>query len=747
VRREAFFGLDASLIIGFLALCTLAALRMVGGMMISADPAPWFALFVSSFGRELARYAPVLVLVAAAVHRVRSAAWRGPAIAAAVLAGCLIGWLMTAWIEGDDPATVIRGFPGNWDDLGGFPFLVNLCLLAGLGAATYFFHIREIESAQASQREEIRRVNLESQMSEARLKVMEAQIEPHFLFNALANIQRLFQTDPAAGKAMLRQLSRYLSAALPRMREAESTLGRELELTTAYLGVQQIRMGRRLTFDVDVPEELKGATIPPMMLATLVENAIRHGLGPLPEGGYLKISARVDGPMLRLQVADTGRGFEAYAGAGVGLANIRSRLAAQHGARARLSITRNSPRGVTATLVLPRIAATNHLDRRCVGSMITQPPTSLDAHARPRVAALFARALRRLRPRHFLYAVGVGVLLGGLRNYMQPLVVGEDVHVNFNMYAGPIVHVIALLLAIVVADEVAGRMRRPWIAYVISIGVAAVAGILVLGFIDWTLGIRFALLSVLDGDRGGYPVLLHWFSHFALQTGLIAFVYVQQRAALRNAAALHSAQLQSAMLVRQTLESRLQAMQARIDPQFLFETLAEVERLHDHEPATADGMLDDLILYLRAVLPMAKETASTLRTEFGLVRAYLNILSTGRRSLSFAIELPEALAATRFPPMILFPLVEAVIAHGGDTSPRRRNVDIAATGGRELAISVVARDAALSAPEIEQALDRTRERLATLFDAGAHLVVREKVPGSVEARLEIPHAYAAGAAR
>jgi hypothetical protein len=97
--------------------------------------------------------------------------------------------------------------------------------------------------------------------------------------------------------------------------------------------------------------------------------------------------------------------------------------------------------------------------------------------------------------------------------------------------------------------------------------------------------------------------------------------------------------------------------------------------------------------------------------------------------------------------MILFPLVEAVIANSADTSPLRRNVAIAATGGRELAISVVTRDAALSAPEIEPALDRIRERLATLFGAGARLVVREKVPGSVEARLEIPHAYAAGADR
>jgi signal transduction histidine kinase len=361
--RAFVLRLDWSLIAGFIVLCALVAVRMVSVRVMKADePLPWLDLFLSSFGRSLARFAPVLGLVAAVTNRVHSVAWRGPALAAAVLGGCLIGWVTTVWIEGGiDPVTLIAGFPGNWSEFGGAGFLTNLCLLAGLFAAIYFFHVRAQEAAEASRREEIRRIDLERQMSEARLRVMEAQIEPHFLFNALASVQRLLETDPAAGRTMLQQLSRYLGAALPRMREAESTLARELELTTAYLGVQQIRMGRRLSFDIDVPEELGSVAIPPMMLTTLAENAIRHGLAPLPEGGYLRISARAQGGSLRLQVADTGRGFEAHAGAGVGLANIRSRLAAQHGALARLSITRNAPRGVTATIEVPCIAASHGL--------------------------------------------------------------------------------------------------------------------------------------------------------------------------------------------------------------------------------------------------------------------------------------------------------------------------------------------------------------------------------------------------
>jgi hypothetical protein len=364
-RRTFFLGLDASLVVAFIALCTIYALRMFSlRVMKTSDPVPWVEIFVSSFGRSLVRYGPVLVLAVAVVNRVRSTVWRGPALAAAVLVGCVIGWLMTVCLEnGTDPVSVVAGMPGNWIDLGGTAFLVNILVLAGLGAAIYLYYVRANEAARASQEEEIRRIDLERQMSEARLKLMEAQIEPHFLFNALANVRRLFETDPAAGRAMLRQLSRYLGAALPRMRVAESTLGREIELATAYLNVQQIRMGRRLAFEIDIPEELQAATIPPMMLTTLAENAIQHGLAPLPEGGYVKISARAEGGALRLQVADTGRGFDAHAGAGVGLANIRLRLAALHGGRARLAIGRNFPRGVTATIVLPWPGAMNRFEQ------------------------------------------------------------------------------------------------------------------------------------------------------------------------------------------------------------------------------------------------------------------------------------------------------------------------------------------------------------------------------------------------
>jgi hypothetical protein len=379
------------------------------------------------------------------------------------------------------------------------------------------------------------------------------------------------------------------------------------------------------------------------------------------------------------------------------------------------------------------------------------PPasTALDANAGPHAVAVVARAWRRLRPRHLLYAVGGGIVLGGLTNFAgsQPLFF-DDWTADFNNYGASLLHLVALLFAILVADEVADRLRRPWVAYAIAIIGAAAAGELALGLVDWLLGIRFDLLRLIDdGDSSGYLVLLWRFSHFALITGLITFVYVQQRAALRSAAALHGLQLRSAELSRRTLESRLQAMQARVDPQFLFDTLARVEQLRDREPAKADRVLDDLIVYLRAVLPLVKETASTLATEFDLLRAYLNIVRAGRTGLSFDLSLPEALAAMRIPPMLLLPLVEPFVARSGDVPARSLNVGIAARRDDELAITVVARDMALATGAIDAAVDRIRERLAALFGTSASLAVRQNAPGSVEARLEIPYAYAVGADR
>jgi hypothetical protein len=191
------------------------------------------------------------------------------------------------------------------------------------------------------------------QTTEARLQMLEAQIEPHFLFNTLANVKRLYQTEPGTGRRMLDNLMRYLQEALPRMREGDHTLGRDVALTEAYLGVQQIRMGSRLSYSVDVSDDLRTVRLPPMVVLTLAENAIKHGLNPLPQGGSLSIRASREGEQVVVRIADTGRGFAKTSGGGTGLANVRARLSLAFGDAASLQLRANSPGGVVATIAVP----------------------------------------------------------------------------------------------------------------------------------------------------------------------------------------------------------------------------------------------------------------------------------------------------------------------------------------------------------------------------------------------------------
>jgi signal transduction histidine kinase len=194
---------------------------------------------------------------------------------------------------------------------------------------------------------------LAAQMMQARLSALQAQIEPHFLFNTLANVKRLYETSPGSGRTMLGHLIQYLRAALQSMRQSGSSVRRELDLVRSYLTILQFRMGDRLAFSVEADAGALDAELPPMVLPTLVENAIKHGLSPLPEGGRIDVRAHAEGGTLAVEVSDTGAGFRASGGAGVGLANTRQRLATLYGERASLELAANAPRGVIARLQLP----------------------------------------------------------------------------------------------------------------------------------------------------------------------------------------------------------------------------------------------------------------------------------------------------------------------------------------------------------------------------------------------------------
>jgi len=200
---------------------------------------------------------------------------------------------------------------------------------------------------------EAERHQLEKNFLEARLQVMQAQVEPHFLFNTLANVQHLVETDPGAAARMLQSLIDYLRAALPQMRESTTNLGRELDMARAFLEINRVRMGARLDFSIDVPEPLKCKPFPPMMLISLVENAVKHGVDPCCDCGSITIRASEAEGRLKVSVTDTGEGIRPKKGGGVGLANIRERLKALYGSAAKLVLEENAPRGVVASIEVP----------------------------------------------------------------------------------------------------------------------------------------------------------------------------------------------------------------------------------------------------------------------------------------------------------------------------------------------------------------------------------------------------------
>jgi hypothetical protein len=194
----------------------------------------------------------------------------------------------------------------------------------------------------------------EKELTVAKLSLLHAQVEPHFLYNTLASAQLLTRSDPARADEMLGNLITYLRYSLPRTEDALSTLGEELERARAYLDILKIRMGARLHLQIDVPEALRAVPFPAMMLQTLVENAIKHGLEPQSGGGTVWILARSEGTAIAVTVADDGRGFSAEGGGtGIGLRNVRERLRLAYGAAAGFSIVANFPAGVAATITVP----------------------------------------------------------------------------------------------------------------------------------------------------------------------------------------------------------------------------------------------------------------------------------------------------------------------------------------------------------------------------------------------------------
>ena len=234
-----------------------------------------------------------------------------------------------------------------------------ISLMISLVLATLWARRSEELTAQIALAEEQERVStFERAAAEANLRALQAQIEPHFLFNTLANVTSLIHTQPDDAKRMLEDFIAYLRATLAATREQHTTLGVEFEMMKNFLSILKIRMGERLHVHLDLPGELRNATVPPMLLQPLIENAIKHGLEPKLEGGSITLIAARIGDRVRISIVDTGLGFSNKLSSGIGLKNVRERIEKLYGTRGSVLIEDNPPSGTKVVVTIPCSAET-----------------------------------------------------------------------------------------------------------------------------------------------------------------------------------------------------------------------------------------------------------------------------------------------------------------------------------------------------------------------------------------------------
>ena len=300
----------------------------------------WLTLRQTAFAVAAALAVPIPLVVAACnlapVAAVRRHAWLAVSTAICVLV------CVESPLPGLTTAVTLTTY--EWRQLGALVVVL---------VVVFEFRQRALAAATALLGAEIDDVAADARLRDARLRMLQAQLAPHFLFNTLANVRRLAQSDRRAAAAMLGDLAQYFSVTLSRRDDPRATLADEARLVDAYLRIHRIRMGARLAYAIEVPEHLASARVPSMMLLTLVENAVKHGINPLAEGGFVRMRAERRGDVLRIEVADSGRGLTIAEGHGMGLANIRSRLSILYGHRADLVLQPGEPRGLVASVLLP----------------------------------------------------------------------------------------------------------------------------------------------------------------------------------------------------------------------------------------------------------------------------------------------------------------------------------------------------------------------------------------------------------
>ena len=303
-------------------------------------------------------------------HRRLPARWEGPALIVTIVVCIGIGLLANKgfqdacdWILASYPQAKAKSLAVNIDKAKSLSSASNLLIVVvvfglsggGLALSAYYRELRLWHDFRTARLEAM--LGAQKQEANLRLSVLQAQVEPHFLFNTLASVRALVRADPAQSEATLDALVAYLRASIPKLRSeaisTESTLGQQLDLCASYLEVMRIRTAGRLQHAVEVDASLRDAAFPPMLLITLVENAIKHGIEPKPGPGRVTISATRDGDVLHVVVDDDGVGLQPGIGGGLGLANVRAQLDALYGKRAGFDLRSRGTGGVRAELRLP----------------------------------------------------------------------------------------------------------------------------------------------------------------------------------------------------------------------------------------------------------------------------------------------------------------------------------------------------------------------------------------------------------
>ena len=265
-------------------------------------------------------------------------------------------WVIFAFVQ---PGSVALGLTlafyisgvGSWRDEHVWQAMVIGLFFGLIGAVTSL--LSERIGIEVKQRQLIKSES-EKREIEAHLKLLQAQIEPHFLFNTLANVSSLIDSDPALAHQLLDRLNDWLRVALARARSEHLLLGDELDMLSNYMNILNIRFGNRLHWRIDADAIVRQIAFPPMLLQPLVENAVHHGIEPKLGGGEVVIRAAIENGKLQISVCDSGVGLQEGVASGAGLANVRARLAALFGSAGKLTLEDNAAGGTTATLELLR---------------------------------------------------------------------------------------------------------------------------------------------------------------------------------------------------------------------------------------------------------------------------------------------------------------------------------------------------------------------------------------------------------